>query len=235
MNYKKRLFLLLPLLICANPALSMADDTIKGSYCYTYGDSESLKEVKELTKTLAIRNALESYRIFVISTTNVNNFELTNDLLQIITSGYLKNVRVLDHSEEGRKVCETIEANVSPQALENIIKKEVGRRLKKIESTGLDNNGFLKILRTREYFNGPQYHLIDVILKVQKEYTNISQNDFFKVCIDYYDVDGNELNGSCEYLFAEYRNKGQIATRTFTKLEGTSSYKVWLYKKGSSR
>ena len=54
-----------------------ADEIIKGHYCYTYGDNESLKEAKEITRTLAIRNAIESYRVFITSASTVNNFQLT--------------------------------------------------------------------------------------------------------------------------------------------------------------
>ena len=99
-----------------------ADETIKGHYCYTYGDKESLKESKDLTRTLAIRNAIESYRVYIESTTNVRNFTLTNDIIQIVSSGYLKNMSVIDHSEEGRTICDTVEFTVSPQELEKVIR-----------------------------------------------------------------------------------------------------------------
>jgi len=107
--------------VCGQPCF--ADEIIKGNYCYTYGDNESLIEAKELTRTLAIRNAIESYRLFVESTTNVKNFQLTNDIVQMLSSGYLKNVKVLAHSEEGRTICETIQASISPQAVDKEYKQ----------------------------------------------------------------------------------------------------------------
>ncbi len=105
------------------PIVSSADDTINGHYCYTFGDNESLKDAKEVTRSLAIKNAVESYRIFVTSTSNVNNYQITNDLVQVISSGYLKDLKVKKHSENGRKICDTIEAKVSPQEVENALRE----------------------------------------------------------------------------------------------------------------
>jgi len=99
------------------PSFSFADDIIEGHYCYTYGDSESLKEARELTRTLAIRNAIESYRVFITSTSNVKNFSLTNDRLQIITSGHLRDVKVVYHKEEGKTICDQIQATISAKAV----------------------------------------------------------------------------------------------------------------------
>lgn len=35
------------------PILSQGEEVINGHYCYTYGDNESLKEAREMTKALA--------------------------------------------------------------------------------------------------------------------------------------------------------------------------------------
>ena len=79
-------------------------ETIKGHYCYTYGDNETLIEAKELTKSLAIRNAIESYEIYLTSSTKVTDFKLTNDIIQVLSSGYLNNVRMLEHTENNRRL-----------------------------------------------------------------------------------------------------------------------------------
>ena len=41
-----------------------AEEKIKGHYCYTYGDNESLVEAREFARTMATKNAIESYNIF---------------------------------------------------------------------------------------------------------------------------------------------------------------------------
>lgn len=67
------------LLIIFTVSNCYADEIIKGHYCYTHGDNESLKEARETTRVLAIRNAIESYRVFITSASRVANFQLTND------------------------------------------------------------------------------------------------------------------------------------------------------------
>ena len=98
-----------------------ADETIKGHYCYTYGDNETLKESRELTKKLATRNATESYRIYVVSKSKVKDFHFTDDLIDTISMGYLKNIRVTEHTEKDRTICETVEGEVNASEFDALI------------------------------------------------------------------------------------------------------------------
>lgn len=118
-------------------AVAHADDTIRGKYCYTYGDSESLKEAREIAKQLAIRNALESYRTFVTATSVVKNFQLTNDLVQTISSGYLKNLRSVKHTEKGHEVCDVIVAQISPEAVDSFMRSQLDELSK--QKTAINN------------------------------------------------------------------------------------------------
>jgi len=111
-------FILILSMAFTSPLLSFADDIIQGHYCYTYGDNESLREARDVTRSLATRNAIESYQVFISSASNVQNSQLTNDLVQIISSGYLKDIKVIEHEEQGRTICETIQARiVSPEGI----------------------------------------------------------------------------------------------------------------------
>jgi hypothetical protein len=143
---KKLQLLILSSFFLIIPSVCLSFETIIGQYCYTYGDRESIQEARELTRTLAIRNAIESYRTYIESTGRVTNFTLTNDLIQIISSGYLKNINVLEHKEEGKTVCDKISGIVEPKEIEKVIEKQISLRTKTIEDMGLDNNGYLKIL-----------------------------------------------------------------------------------------
>jgi tetratricopeptide (TPR) repeat protein len=116
-----------------------ADDLIRGKYCYTYGDSESLKDARDITKTLAIKNALESYKVFVPSTTKINNFTLTDDMVQTLSAGYLRDVKVLHHSENGRTICDTVTATVKPRDIEVFIEQEATKR-QNVSVTSADND-----------------------------------------------------------------------------------------------
>ena len=90
---KVKLGILLGLLLL--PTLGLADEVIKGHYCYTYGDNESLREARDITRTLAVRNAIESFGVYVVSTMTVKDFVLTDDLVNTISTGYLKDIQVL--------------------------------------------------------------------------------------------------------------------------------------------
>ena len=61
MMQKLRFIVLLLILI---PGASQAQEIIQGRYCYTYGEDESREAAGELTRTLAIHNAIRSYPKF---------------------------------------------------------------------------------------------------------------------------------------------------------------------------
>ncbi len=108
--------------LCA-PIWAHAENIIRGSSCYTYGDSESAKAARDTVRSMALREALESAGIFLSSETTTRNFSLRDDTVKISSSATLKNIQVVEHTEEGRKICETIEASLDPASLEEGIKK----------------------------------------------------------------------------------------------------------------
>jgi hypothetical protein len=222
-----------------------ADDIIRGHSCYTYGDKESLLQAREITRSLAIRNAIESYRIFITSTGTVKNFQLTNDFIRWISAGYLKDIKVIEHTEEGRTICEKIECVVSPQEIENILKEYV-KRMRETEQLGVDNNGYLQILqvgitkKAQQQKEGKEYPVFFVKVKVLKRPINPSEDIYFNICIDYHDQLGEPRLTNCwsvipelTEIFARGRKSvipGQIITsigpKTPERQEDT--YKVWL-------
>ena len=113
---------------------SFAQDTIRGTYSYTYGDKESLVEARQTCKNLAIREAIESYTTFVSSSTNVKDFQLKNDIIQSIAGGYLHDVRVVDEKEEGRIITMTVEAKVDSSEIREVIDKMIQAQNQKVET-----------------------------------------------------------------------------------------------------
>jgi hypothetical protein len=134
------------IILFANGALCA--DKISGNACYTYGDNESLVQAEQMTKTLAIRNAIESYCIFIKSTTQVTDFKLSADLINTVSAGQVKAVKVLKRLESGRKLCYTIEGFVEPKELKAEINKYLSGR-KKISAVRLQENGWIRIV---DYF-----------------------------------------------------------------------------------
>lgn len=120
-------------------------DKISGSACYTYGDNESLVQAEQMTKTLAIRNAIESYSTFIESTTKITDFQLSTDLINTISTGQVKAVKVLKRLESGRKLCYTIEGFVEPKELRAEIKEYLSGK-NKISDVRLQENGWIRIV-----------------------------------------------------------------------------------------
>jgi hypothetical protein len=106
--------------------LVFGQDVIRGTYSYTYGDRESLVEARQACKTLAIRDAIESYYLYVESSSTVENNTLKNDIVESLAAGHLKNVRTLDQKEEGRTVTITVEADVDPADIRALVEKKIG-------------------------------------------------------------------------------------------------------------
>jgi hypothetical protein len=229
--WRKVSLIVVSTILWAGAALS--DEVIKGRYCYTYGDSESLREAKALTRTLALRDAIESYRVFVESVGTVQNFNLTNDLVQVISSGYLKNIQVLESKIEGRTICETIQASVSPEEIGDFVKKMVKKRAQEVETLGVDNNGCLKILKVEAKDNQ-----VAVVVRVLTRTGSLGspaeqgQKPCFKIGIDFLGQDGEPMNGDAQFVHTSGSEMlpGEIRTVYFDLPFGVKSYKVWLPK-----
>ncbi|MFO7890952.1 MAG: hypothetical protein R6V04_11500 [bacterium] len=113
------------LFTCIILCSAQAQDTIQGTYSYTYGDNESLVEARQTCKDLALREAIESYAVFIESSTEVENFQTKKDIIESISAGYLQNVSIIEQTEKGRTITMTVEATVSPEEVISIIKKSV--------------------------------------------------------------------------------------------------------------
>ncbi len=108
--------------------ICLADEVIEGRGCYTYGDNETLIEARSFATTLAMRNAIESYLVYVESLTTVSNYKLKKDEIETISGGYLKNIRIISHTENNRTICEIIQAVVTPSDVLAAIKKVVNNK-----------------------------------------------------------------------------------------------------------
>ena len=100
-----------------------AQDKIQGSYTYTYGDKESLVEARQTCKDLAVRDAIESYYVFVESSTDVENFQTKEDIIQSIAAGYLKDLNIVEQKEEGRTITMVVEATVMPDEVKELVQQ----------------------------------------------------------------------------------------------------------------
>lgn len=112
------------------------DETITGEYCYTYGDDETLVKAKARTRDLAIINAIKSYRVYVESITEVQDFQLTNDEILAISKGKIRNVETVRNTENNRTICITIRGQVNRVEIENALKVEIDRQKRRQPDPG---------------------------------------------------------------------------------------------------
>lgn len=212
------------------PSLCFADEIIKGHYCYTYGDNESLRKAREITRALAIRDAVESFGVYIVSTGTVKNFVLTEDLVNTISTGYLRNIKVLEHTEKERTICDTIQGSISPEDVKKIIDQAIQATTPTSVLKGT-NNGCLEILKVKEW-----HGQVKVMVKVLKPTgALVTLEDFntkqcFKVLVDFIDSDGDPMEGAEQFIHNSPNTMlpGETISLYFEIPYGAESYKAWL-------
>ena len=161
----------------------------------------------------------------------------------MLSSGYLKGITVVKHDEQGRTVCDTIKAVVTPSAINNFVKREIAKRYKDIEDVGVDNNDCLKILSTKR---NPVYSMsagkpcskVSAVIKVIEEKTYCDKTKMKYVYIDYFDSNGNPEHGDKIRIgdpsgfSIRDLDRGEIRTITFDNvcIYENDTYRVWLQK-----
>lgn len=219
---EKFITFLLLLLIFVSSVESAEKTKITGEYSYTYGDNESIMEAKNICYSMAVRNAIESYKTFVVATSTVQDYKLIKDLIQTISSGYVEDLKTVEQTVNGRTVYTKVEGYIVPAVIDNVLKREV-ERYKGKEPEGVDDNGYVKILKVVR-----ESTYIKVVCKAIK-YSNSNDNNF-KIMIDFYDKNGDPIDGEGNFITANLL-PGEIRTENFSMPSDAVSYRVWLYKK----
>jgi hypothetical protein len=231
-----RRVLWLSFLVLFSPGMSLAGEIIRGHYCYTCQAKETMEEGRYFARTLAIRDAVESSNVFQETAGPLKDLRWTDDIIQILASGYLDNLRVIDHREEGTRICDTVEAGISPDIIRAVVEREAGKRRKRIEDLGVANNGSLKILGVAK-IEGDRYgRRIEVIVKVLRPTGSLypaserNKKPFFKVCIDYFDALGMPVGGEGTFIHDSDVEllPGEIRILNFYAPPDGVSYRIWL-------
>jgi hypothetical protein len=151
----------------------------------------------------------------------------------MISSGYLRNIKVVDFSIKGRTICETIQASVSPDEVAQIVKKVAKERSQQVETLGVDNNGCLKILKVKKKGNEVKV-VVQILKRTGPLYTTADQNrrPCFRVGIDFNDSDGDPMSGDSQFIHTSSSEMlpGEIISVNFELPWGAKSYKAWLPK-----
>ena len=104
---------------------------IVGDYRYFYHDPMTEAEAKDLAYTEAIRMAIDTAPPFMDATAFIMNSAFRRQLIQIIASGYLKDVKLVEQTENKRTVYAKVRATMIPQEVKSVVEREVGRSSEK--------------------------------------------------------------------------------------------------------
>lgn len=193
---------------------------VEGDYSYTFGDSETLLEAKNICYSMAIREAIESHSTFITSTTTITHTAL-NDLIQTLSSGYLEEITIIEEKIDGRNVYYKVEAFVQPE----LVKKTINREIKRIKNNGEYNsiveNGNIKVISVKKRFSNDGSQKVFVAYKQKIAYKPT------EIMIDWNDSDGIPFEGDKAYTEKRLR-KGEIRSLSFYIPSGAISYRVWL-------
>ena len=99
---------------------------VKGLGCYAYGDDETPGEAKEKAMARAREQAVSSYKVWVESSSEVEDFQLKKDSIHSISAGMLRQIEVVDVQKDGQEICLRIKGMLAPAS----VKEEVDRRKK---------------------------------------------------------------------------------------------------------
>lgn len=115
-------FLIILLFVtCAN-----AEDVV-GRHCFAYGEKVSLQDARRINKTLAIRDAIESSKLYIESVTQITDSNVKADVIKMLSSAIIKELEVVSHSEEDKTVCDVVTGKIDPEPIKRAIENKLGR------------------------------------------------------------------------------------------------------------
>jgi|GEM_PF-3186855 len=221
------------LLLLILPGLSAAEHPFHGHACISLEGSD-LRAARLLAHSAAVLHAVQATG--ALHEVPVQGSEgLAGEILQMLRSAHLEEVRVLEHTETDEAVCETVEIRVDPEALRRAVRRKIGSRTGRAGDPGLGRNGCLRILGIEE--EEDRYgRRVSVTVQTKRATGPLHTPErrrgrpCFKVCIDFFGPGGVPLDGDARYIdeTAEGLLGGEIRTLAFHAPEEVRSYRVWL-------
>ena len=105
-----------------------APQPVEGQGCYAYGDDETPSQAKEKAMARAREQAVSSYKVWVESSSEVEDFQLKKDTIQSISAGMLSNVRTENIERKDQEICITIKAQIDPNSVEEELTRRQNQR-----------------------------------------------------------------------------------------------------------
>ena len=191
---------------------------IEGEAEYKFSDNETLIEAKALCYNMALRNAVESYQIFVSSMTDVQNLQLRNDIIQTLSTGYLDDLTVVDEKIDkvNNSIYYKLKAYIQPEPFKKALKQQVARKINFVKPASIIRGVYLEIINIRESAG-------DIYVLYKQIYKSPTGRD--DIMIDYFDSDGLPIPGDKKHSEWSLEN-GEIRAVTFQKPVSAKSYRV---------
>jgi cell division septum initiation protein DivIVA len=104
---------------------------IVGDYRYFYHDPMTAAEAKDLAYREAVRMAIDTAPPFMDATAFIMDSAFRRNLIQIIASGYLQDVKLVEQTQKNRTVYAKVRATMIPQVVRSVVEREVGRSSEK--------------------------------------------------------------------------------------------------------
>lgn len=216
------------------PALSRAETSIQGRGCVSFGKERSLAEARLLVRGVAVRRAIESTGVLDPAVEKCSS-ELVAHIVQILRSGHLHGIRVLEHEEAEATVCETVEAFADLAAMRRALIREVERHADQDLNPALGDNKCLRILAIEE--DEDRYgRRVNAVVGVKRATGPLHTPELrlgkpcFKVCIDYLGPGGVPAAGDALFVddSPDGMVSGEMRTLSFHVPDRIQSYRVWL-------
>lgn len=203
-------------------------EQITGNACYRYSENESINAARDIALTMAKRDALEGYTVFVGTTSTVENFTLKNDLITSLTAGFLNNLKVTKATENlsTREVCRAISAEVEAIEIKKQVTAIINAYQTRISETPsiLPKNEHHRILKTekvscskwpdRSTFTGDPKDCLRVTFECKIRAINYYNYNLKPIRMTWIDTQGN-ADSSFSGDYSDCKNAGDIANQIF--------------------
>ena len=193
------------------PTFLDAGEIVRGKACYRFSDQESIQAARDIAMSMAKREALEGYKVFVESTSTVQNFTLKNDLISSLSVAVLRKMKITKQTEDlaKMKICTVITAEIEPFEIKQRVTVAINRfrRQNMNIQTGLPETSWGKALKAEE-----RQGKLRVVVQCKARDDSIRGS---RVRVIHYDTDGipdqqdeMSLRACCEIRWC--KNKGDI-------------------------
>lgn len=164
-------------------------ETVKGRGCQDYGEHETPDIARRGAEIKAQENAIRTHGVFIRAYKRVNNLQLEEDIIETFNAGKLEEIRIGPEEHNGRTICLTITAKLSPESLDDLIQQQV-KAMETVEEARKRRTPENPAFGLKVWTNKPSGRFVEnerLIVYVQ------SERDTY-LMLDYFQADGTVVH-----------------------------------------